>query len=296
METALKRTESISVASKLNLSLNVTGTNGKFHALDSVVTSVNLYDTITVTLNGSGAITSKVRCEGEFATCQEFELPLSSPTLKATRLMTDGAHIEIIKRIPFSGGMGGSSADTAGVIVCLSKLLNKNPNDVLANATKNGIGSDTRYMTRGGFARICGTGEDVTFYNTKQRYHFVIATDLSGVDTTACYVKFDELYKDKKCVLSNNDELIKRYLSGERFTSFMHNALLEPALSLNPKISELIDIVSGISEKAFMTGAGSVVAGLCDSFDKATASAVLLKRKGYTAIAVTTCDGGKRQI
>ena len=33
---------------KINLTLNITGKNGSYHDLDSVVTSVDLYDKITV--------------------------------------------------------------------------------------------------------------------------------------------------------------------------------------------------------------------------------------------------------
>ncbi len=50
---------------KINLTLNITGTDGGFHNIESLVTTVDLYDTVTVNVKKREGITLKMRGLGE---------------------------------------------------------------------------------------------------------------------------------------------------------------------------------------------------------------------------------------
>jgi 4-diphosphocytidyl-2-C-methyl-D-erythritol kinase len=51
----------IKVPAKINLTLDVVGVDGKYHNIESLVTSVNVYDTVTVSRRRDGRITVDMR-------------------------------------------------------------------------------------------------------------------------------------------------------------------------------------------------------------------------------------------
>lgn len=73
------------------------------------------------------------------------------------------------------------------------------------------LGSDTGYMLGGGFARVAGRGERVFPIPAKGRYHLLLLLPKSGVDTAACYKKYDEA-PDRKAKRRRN----VRERAGER--------------------------------------------------------------------------------
>ena len=125
---------------KINLTLNITGMDGGFHNIESLVTTVDLYDTVTVNVKKREGITLKMRGLGE-------DLPTeTNNAYKAARLFSEeynsggGIEVEIFKRIPLAGGLGGSSADAAGVLVALKKATGIS-DDIKPLADR--LGSDT---------------------------------------------------------------------------------------------------------------------------------------------------------
>ena len=94
---------------KLNLTLNVYGGDGKFHELDSIVTSVDVFDTVIVTPRADDIVT---------VTGVDGELPQDNTAWKTAKAFVDsvgthGVDIVVQKGIPFGAGMGGSSADAS---------------------------------------------------------------------------------------------------------------------------------------------------------------------------------------
>ena len=153
--------KNVKAYAKINLTLNITGRNDGFHDIESLVTTVDIYDTITVSARRDDKITLEMRMAGKrFAE----DIPVErNNAYKAAKLFaetfkTGGADVKIVKRIPLAGGLGGSSADAAGVLNAM-KILYGVSEDVKPLADM--LGSDTGYMTSGGFALISGRGERV---------------------------------------------------------------------------------------------------------------------------------------
>ena len=87
---------------KINLSLNVYQSENGYHALDSVVTTIDLYDTITVSKRKDDKMNVVMRGIGE-----EFLYGENNNAYKAAKLFqqtfaTKGADITVIKNIPIS--------------------------------------------------------------------------------------------------------------------------------------------------------------------------------------------------
>ncbi|MHA1537492.1 MAG: 4-(cytidine 5'-diphospho)-2-C-methyl-D-erythritol kinase, partial [Alphaproteobacteria bacterium] len=108
---------------KINLTLHVTGKRADgYHTLDSLVAFADLHDTISV----SPASEISLRIEGPFADALANEP--DNLVLKAARALAgaasiaDGAAIELTKRLPVAGGIGGGSADAAATLRALAEL------------------------------------------------------------------------------------------------------------------------------------------------------------------------------
>lgn len=156
----------VKIAAKVNLTLDVTATTADgYHTLSTIMASVGVYDTITVKRNDT------IRIEMLGRVNDENNVAFKTLKLAVDKLGISGADIKITKGIPFSGGMGGSSADISGVLIGLERLYGLNRSDTLPIA--DALGSDTVFMLEGGIASCTGRGNDVLRL-PYERYYMVI--------------------------------------------------------------------------------------------------------------------------
>ena len=277
---------------KINLSLNITGVREEsvhMHTLDTVLTSVDLADVITVSKRKD----SKVNIE---YSDNRIEAGKDSVTKAVCAFQKKygaaGADIFIEKRIPFCGGLGGSGADAAGVLNALAALYNINDNltDIAFSA-----GSDVPYLLRGGFCRVSGTGGQTDFFTAPAEFYPVIAQAAGGVLAKDAYRVFDGLYPEKKYCPSDNDALIAALAGNDSDASYgyMRNALTKPSLQLSPRIADtLAALTRAGAVKSLMAGSGSACVGFFPGPDKAETAARDLREKGFYAKAVKTLRKG----
>lgn len=242
---------------KFNLTLDVVGVNGKYHEINSLVTSVNVYDVITV---------KKRKDDKVVLTAKGLPVgvsPIENNAYKAARLFvdtfhTEGADVIVEKHIPVGGGMGGSSADIAGVLKALNELYETDGNLVpLANE----LGSDAAYMLHGGYAVMSGRGDVVTEQFISKQLFFVAVAEDKMISARNCYKKFDRIGKmHRPCTAS----AVKALLGGdfEKFCAHAKNDLYPASESFLEELK-----VNGYNLKragapfVSMTGSGSVMFG-----------------------------------
>lgn len=252
---------------KINLTLDVSGTNGGFHELDSFVASVDLYDLVIATARKDSL------CSVCFKGLDAEKIPTeNNNALKAARafverFQTTGADIVIHRNIPASAGLGGSSADTAGVLNALKKLY-KITDFSAVKEIADRLGSDTGYMLTGGFCRIRGRGEKVEKLSvpTKEKLYLLLLCPSQGVSTKECFARFDELgeQKDKKAT----QECVSAFLKGDinGVAKWLSNDLFSPAKQLNDDVKRAADELLAFSPLGVnMTGSGSAVYALFES-------------------------------
>ncbi|MCM1195408.1 MAG: 4-(cytidine 5'-diphospho)-2-C-methyl-D-erythritol kinase, partial [Firmicutes bacterium] len=139
---------------KLNLTLNVSGVKNGFHDIDSLVTSVDIYDVVNVDTRNDG----RINVEKLKGIRNERNAAYKAADAFIRRFGSFGVDVVIDKGIPFGAGMGGSSADAAAVIYCMCKLFDIEENsDEVQNICAE-VGSDVSFMLRGGFGRMRGKG------------------------------------------------------------------------------------------------------------------------------------------
>ena len=181
-------------AAKINLSLDVTGRlpNG-YHTLESIFQSVTVYDTITLTAAEGEGIT--LRCETPGVPCDESNL-----AWRAAQAFFDAAGrtakltIDLQKGIPSGAGMGGGSADAAGVLWGLNELLSGGLTNEQLRAIGVKLGADVPFILLGGTALARGIGEELKpLTPLSPDVNLILVKGEESVSTPAAYQAIDAL-------------------------------------------------------------------------------------------------------
>lgn len=176
---------------KINLALDVTGlTENGYHALDTIMQAVSLYEKIEI----SKSTGFSLRLPGSRVPAG----PGNTATAAAEAFFYEtgllaGADITIHKKTPTRAGMGGGSADAAGVLAGLNKLYNAGL--TIQKLCKIGarVGADVPFCLLGGTARATGIGDILTPLPPLPDCHIVIAMPRGmGVSTPAAFARYDE--------------------------------------------------------------------------------------------------------
>ena len=113
-----------------------------------------------------------------------MDIPLDERNLayKAAAIMADvsehstGVHLEITKRVPVAGGMGGGSADAAATLLACDALWNSGlSRDELAHLAAE-LGADVPFSLLGGTAVGLGVGDELSPALAKAQMDWVLVT------------------------------------------------------------------------------------------------------------------------
>ena len=268
-------TITIKAYAKVNLTLGVLYKRmDGYHALDSLMQGVDLFDRVNVERASDVAVTA-----------YGMTLPYNNTLKKAAdsycALTGRGAHIRVEKRIPAQAGLGGGSADGAAVLYGLDQLYGDLDGDTL-NRLALQVGADVPFLLwalRGGsLARAQGVGEALEPLNAIPM-HFVLAKPARGVSTKA-------LFSALKLPRQNPDniEAMAAIANGDLpgLGKRLFNGLEEPATALVPEIGELQQaLLEAGALGASMSGSGSTVFGLFDTLEAAKAALPAVEKADF---------------
>lgn len=286
MEIALK------AYAKINYCIDILGLKDGYHIIDTVMSSIDLYDIVKVKKRNDNKI--NIFCHGVKA---EDNTAYKAALLLLEKFNLSGADIEITKRIPFCSGLGGSSADAAAVIYAYMNFYGLSPEDVYDICVE--CGSDTPYMLKGGFARAEGRGEVVSYFNCEKKYNIVIAKPEGGVSAKDSYNMYDKLNILEKNSDSNAQKVINTLIAADfsLLSKYCINALQPASTAILPAIAQTIRYLNEYgASAAFMSGSGSCCAGIFESGKAAASCAENMCRKGFYAISLTSQKKGLKII
>lgn len=263
---------------KVNLTLDVFDRRADgYHDLCSVMQAISLRDDIEIDLDTGKPW--KLLCEKEGVPTDERNL-----AWKAARVFfdalggePDGLEIRITKRIPSQAGLGGGSADAAAVLRALNRHQNY-PLSVYALCELGAqVGSDVPFCVLGGTALAEGRGERLTKLPDAPEMFFVVCKPELSFSTPELYRKLDEVTIAKhpettlmRAALQRGDlEEI-----GKNLCNVFEQVTIGEHLELNYIKSILM---SYGAYGAQMTGSGSAVYGIFDSFEYAAVACTMLK-------------------
>jgi 4-diphosphocytidyl-2-C-methyl-D-erythritol kinase len=158
---------------KLNLFLHVTGrrTDG-YHQLQTLFQLIDLCDSIDIAVTDDGRIERPV---GPANVRPEEDLTLrAARALKSATGTRRGAILQVHKRIPQGGGLGGGSSDAATALLALNHLWDTGLRlDELAGLGVE-LGADVPVFVQGFSAWAEGVGERLTPVEIPRSWYLVI--------------------------------------------------------------------------------------------------------------------------
>ena len=259
-------TVKIKAYAKINLTLEIVGSENGFHMLDSLVASVDLFDLIVLKKRKDRFSSITMHSLGSEAIPPEKNNALKAAERFSEKFGVNGADITVYKNIPMGAGLGGSSADASGVLNGMAKLYDIS-DEAAIDALAGELGSDTKYMRKGGFARMRGKGDFVTPLVIGETLHFLALLPPTSVDTGACYREYDAT--PLKTGEENATEKLIEALTLKKVEEagrYLTNDLFPPAARLNADVKRAYEEAQAFSPLgAFMTGSGSCVLALFET-------------------------------
>ncbi len=242
---------------KLNLTLEVLGKRPDgYHEITGISQTISLADELTF----ETALTLSLTTEAASVDTAD------NLVLKAARMLQErtrtghGARIELTKRIPVAGGLGGGSVDAAAALLALNRLwgLQLGPGVLLGMAAE--LGSDVPYLLHGGTALVAGRGEQVRPLLPLQPAHFVILApriDIPNKTATAFRMMRPQHYTKGKVTAV----LGRAIQNGEPLREpWQYNAFDTPVFEAYPDLHEWrLDLIESAYRRPHLCGAGPCI-------------------------------------
>lgn len=199
-------------------------------------------------------------------TCNDPSLPTdgSNLCLKAAQALastygvSNGAHIQLTKRIPSGAGLGGGSSDAATTLRLLSRLWELNASEEDLARLGATIGADVPFFLGSSPALAEGIGEKLTPLSIEFPFTFVVVKPPRSVSTAEAYQNVtpsDRGRADLREVVASLDL--------ERWRAELVNDFESSVGSRLPEIGRLKNTLYNLGAGyAAMSGSGSAVFGV----------------------------------
>lgn len=229
---------------KLNLFLHVVGRRSDgYHLLQSVFRLIEHGDKVGIAAREDGAIQRTNAVEGIPA---ESDLCVCAARLLKERTHCPlGADIDLVKRLPIGGGLGGGSSDAATTLLVLNRLWNTQLSRRSLQELGAELGADVPFFVFGESAFVEGIGDRLTPLALMPAWYLVLVPE-AQVATKEIFGS-NELKRDAVTIS------IAQYAAG-----FGANSLQPVTCALYPEVAHHLDWLSHYAN-ARMTGSGACV-------------------------------------
>lgn len=303
----------ISAPAKINLLLAVSAPEGAvidgaanpragWHRISSLFSCIDLADTIRLKRSaaGSGGGQSKfsVRWAGDAPKPSAIDWPIEKDLAFLAHAVLEkrvgrslAVEMEIEKRVPVGGGLGGGSSDGAAVLKGLNELFELGLTVRELAEISRVLGSDVAFFLDEGSgsarpAMVEGFGDRIERRGAMSG-DVVLVMPRVGCPTPAVYRAFDGLLRDG----FRFREKEVRGLSlraGTPKSEELFNDLAEPAFVVAPEVREVHALAEKVVRPMHVTGSGSTLFGLFASGEGAKAAEELAKVVDSRAVVLGT--------
>ena len=249
--------QSFPAPAKLNLMLRIVGRRADgYHLLQTVFRLLEYGDEVRIAVRQDGEIR---RLNDVPGVASEDDL-----TVRAARLLKSatasrlGADIELVKRVPLGGGLGGGSSDAATVLLALNHLWRTGLSRRRLQELGLQLGADVPVFVFGENAFAEGVGEVLTAIQLPPAWYVVLVPPVSVA--TARIFSDPDLKRDSKTIK----------IAGFSASALRHaaNDMQELVCRLYPQVAHHLDWLQQHG-RALMTGSGAAVFAAYDSGDAA---------------------------
>ena len=291
----MKNSVTVQAYCKINLSLDIKGlrSDGK-HEVDMCMQSVPLFDIVEIKKFPSKERNIILKASEEWVPTDS-----KNTAYKAAELLVKdfdeidcGTEIFIDKRVPGCGGLGGSSADAAGVLLGMNELYALGLSLEKLQQYGAQIGADVPFLLKYGAAIATGTGTDLKYVEPLREGYLLLVNSGLEVSTAEAYKLYDKLEASGKVPYEAHqsaDDMAKAMRDGlSAIVGKTKNVLEYPAFELEPGIKKIKDELAMLGAAVYMmSGSGATVFGIFESEEKAVfAREYFEKRDWFTFL----CD------
>ncbi len=277
---------SIPSPAKINLFLEIVGRRPDgYHEIESIMQLVDFCDEVRLRRRQHG-----IRIQVSGAELPEgrgnLAFRAAALALEAARI-SDGVEIQLVKRIPVAGGLGGGSSNAAAVLLGVTRLFELEwPGDTLRGLASQ-LGSDVPFFLCDGPAVARGRGEMLTALAPWPPQWIVLANP--GVQISTAWA-----YREASSKLTGRQGRVTlpTLIAGEPLgwpPVWAFNRLEEVVLPHRPEISALKTLLQDAGGlPVLMSGSGASVFAVTPDAAAAGALAARARDSGAFATAVTT--------
>jgi len=252
---------------KVNLFLDVVGRrHDGFHELVTVLHEIDLADELVVREVDDSAAPRRVSIALVDGDADHGDVPTGPTNIAARAALAlleesganDSVHLSLRKNIPSGAGLGGGSADAAGALRAVNRLLDLDASDEDLQRIAGRIGSDVPFLVRGGSALGRGRGELLDPLPAAHGLQFLLLIPSFGISTAAVYGALPS----ELAPVSSPGALRRALEVGDvaEIAATTHNALLAPALRVEPRLERLLRHARAkLGDRVQMTGSGSTL-------------------------------------
>ncbi len=259
----------VSANAKVNLFLDILGKRPDgYHNISTVMHTLDLHDSLDLSLTDKKDIV--ITSNNPYIPKDERNIAYKAAKKFLEEINENrGVTINIRKRIPIGGGLGGSSTDGGAVLSGLNYLFGKPFSEEQLLSIAASLSADMPFLLKKGCALCEGIGEILTPLPALYCAFAVIISPKFSLNTKIMYELYDKEEKAEAPDLKNTINALKKN-SLKDVAKGLYNAFEPPAVNLRPEISYLKERL--LTEGAFgalMSGSGSSVYGLFDKMSKA---------------------------
>ena len=248
---------------KINLLLRILGRERSgYHSLETVFSRLDLCDDVVV----------RVGVKGRSLDCGSAELGAVDENLAYRAAMAyrqtgwpDGFAIEVTKRIPVGGGLGGGSADAGAVLRALNALRPEPiPHDALLDLASK-IGADVPFLsTDSAMALAWGRGERMLALPPLPPRDVLLLTPPFGISTADAYSWIAEERGDDYNPVAG-ELTLDMFLQWNNVLKIARNDFEPVVIEKQPLVRTLLSSLRSLgASMAMLSGSGSTVFGIFD--------------------------------
>jgi 4-diphosphocytidyl-2-C-methyl-D-erythritol kinase len=275
---------------KINLSLRVLGRRtDAYHEIRTVIQTITLRDRLTFRALDTPDL--ELECDATGVPSDDSNLVMRAAKLLRERFRVErGALIELEKKIPAGGGLGGGSSNAAIALAGLARLWEIETHGDELRELGATLGADVPFFFTGGTALATGRGTDIAPLTDAPPSSLLIITPRVKISTAEAYKSLSAPALTKEIapvnlLVSRAEDDFSGSLPASLANDFEH-----AILSRHPEIVRARDALLGAgATHALLAGSGSSVFGIFESGEQvARARGALPVETGWQVFACET--------
>ena len=240
---------------KLNLFLHITGRRADgYHCLQTLFQLLDYGDTLDFTLNHAGDINLSPELPG--VPSEQNLIVRAARLLQPFNKTGQGVDIQLTKRLPMGGGIGGGSSNAATALVALNHLWQCGLTRQQLQDLGLRLGADVPVFVNAQTAWAEGVGEQLLPVEMPAKWFLVAQPE--------CHVSTAEIFSNKCLTRDTAPITVAAFLEqGGK------NDCQAVVRAIYPEVDKALKTLEFFCQTAIMTGTGACVFASFDSSEKA---------------------------